>query len=410
MTLAEFSTEFDLLYNNIGSLNSPGLTEYEKSVFLTKAQDDIIKSYFNPIYNKAQEGFDDSPKRQYDFSSLICNTTLYEANAYNKEASSLLEKIDKRSKIFILPENCFLIINEVISDSNGIYSVIPISHEEYQRVLLKPYSLPAKRSAWKLSTDKKICNIGNYYNSAIQDYFYILSTSINNPLIITVKYSHNNNISSNFAVSDKAIQFPYKGVSLECPVKITTELATSTIKGYDYNISITVESDNILLSNKEVLNIIKHGFNLLSIESDQEGIKWINKDLTISIVALYLEGFVHTKTSDSSFSFYRGISVYTKSIPIPAIEVIGKFKNPIEYRLRYIKTPSPIILEDISSEGVTIRGEDSKTDCQLPSEIHPEILQRAVELAKATYSGEMTDIISIGNNSATEKGMIQYNK
>ena len=52
MTLQEFSNEFDDLYNNVMSNSAPGLDEYEKSVFLTKAQDEVIKNYFNPKGNK----------------------------------------------------------------------------------------------------------------------------------------------------------------------------------------------------------------------------------------------------------------------------------------------------------------------------------------------------------------------
>ena len=52
MELSEFSYEFDVLYNNITSNQAPGLDEYEKSVFLTKAQDEIVKSYFDPRLNK----------------------------------------------------------------------------------------------------------------------------------------------------------------------------------------------------------------------------------------------------------------------------------------------------------------------------------------------------------------------
>ena len=58
MTIQEFSNEFDVLYNNIMSNQAPGLDEYEKSVFLTKAQNEILKNYFNPKGNKYQEGFD----------------------------------------------------------------------------------------------------------------------------------------------------------------------------------------------------------------------------------------------------------------------------------------------------------------------------------------------------------------
>ena len=37
MTPIEFSTEFDVLYNNITSNQAPGLNEYEKSIFLLHA-------------------------------------------------------------------------------------------------------------------------------------------------------------------------------------------------------------------------------------------------------------------------------------------------------------------------------------------------------------------------------------
>ena len=62
MTNLEFSNQFEVLYNNITSNQAPGLDNYEKSVFLTKAQDEIIKSYFDPRTNKPQEGFDGSEK------------------------------------------------------------------------------------------------------------------------------------------------------------------------------------------------------------------------------------------------------------------------------------------------------------------------------------------------------------
>jgi len=37
MTTNEMSSEFDILYNQINSNQAPGVDEYEKSVFLTKA-------------------------------------------------------------------------------------------------------------------------------------------------------------------------------------------------------------------------------------------------------------------------------------------------------------------------------------------------------------------------------------
>ena len=81
MTNSELSNEFDVLYNSITSNQAPGLDEYEKSVFLTKAQDEITKSYFNPKTNKTQEGFDGNEKRQIDFS-MILRSAVYDTVEY----------------------------------------------------------------------------------------------------------------------------------------------------------------------------------------------------------------------------------------------------------------------------------------------------------------------------------------
>ena len=70
MTSLEFSNSFDIRYNNIMSNQSPGLDEYEKSVVLSAAELELVKNTFNPKGNKYQEGYDDSAKRQYDFSTI----------------------------------------------------------------------------------------------------------------------------------------------------------------------------------------------------------------------------------------------------------------------------------------------------------------------------------------------------
>ena len=81
MTNEEFSNSLDTLLNSYniqagfgeGSNKQGGiaLDEYEKSVLLTQAQDIIVKSYFYKTLNQQGQGFDDSTRRQVDFSSLI---------------------------------------------------------------------------------------------------------------------------------------------------------------------------------------------------------------------------------------------------------------------------------------------------------------------------------------------------
>ena len=47
MTNDEFSSQFDIYYNNVTSNAAPGLNEYEKSVFLTRASEDIVIELYN---------------------------------------------------------------------------------------------------------------------------------------------------------------------------------------------------------------------------------------------------------------------------------------------------------------------------------------------------------------------------
>ena len=145
MTTTEFSNQFDVLYNNISSNAAPGINEYEKSVLLTKAQNEIIKNYFNPKGNKYQEGFDGSAKRQIDFSELTTTakiTTVATGTSY-----------DKRGKLYALPEKLMIIIQESITTDNGDFQVIPIKFDEYMRLMSKPYKEPLKWQAWRLITD-----------------------------------------------------------------------------------------------------------------------------------------------------------------------------------------------------------------------------------------------------------------
>lgn len=153
MTVNEFSNQFDVLYDNITSNKAPGLNEYEKSVFLTKAQDEIIKNYFSPKGNPKQDGYDDTPKRQADFSKLI--------KVQIKEMVSGAT-FDPRSILYEMPDDVFIVVNEQIHfvDSRGevedMRQVIPISFSEYSRLMSRPYKEPLKYQAWRLLTLNEI--------------------------------------------------------------------------------------------------------------------------------------------------------------------------------------------------------------------------------------------------------------
>lgn len=173
MTTQEFSNEFDVLYNNIMSNQAPGLDEYEKSVFLTKAQLEILKNYFNPKGNKYGQGFDENAKRQIDFSTLI---TVAKPSQYTPDGSYV--KFDDRSQLYKMPQDILLMLNETgINTVDGVkrlVSIIPMNYEEYARLMSKPWKQPLKNQGWRLfqSTDGVdfISEVVIKYNSSLTDY------------------------------------------------------------------------------------------------------------------------------------------------------------------------------------------------------------------------------------------------
>ena len=145
MLISEFSDQFDVLYNNITSNQAPGLNEYEKSLFLTKAEKEIVKNYFsaNSTGNTLKQGFDDSAKRQADFSTLMKVNVCTSATA--------TAKIDDRSSVYSFPTDVFIPINETIKTTTGkILQVIPLRYDEYTRLMSKPYKRPLKNQVWRL--------------------------------------------------------------------------------------------------------------------------------------------------------------------------------------------------------------------------------------------------------------------
>jgi hypothetical protein len=56
------------------------------------------------------------------------------------------------------------------------------------------------------------------------------------------------------------------------------------------------------------------------------------------------------------------------------------------YKIRYIRRPCPIVLVDLPNE-LEIDGFTKEQDCELNPILHPEILQKALEIAISTRGG-----------------------
>lgn len=376
MTTQEFSNQFDILYNN-ASNSAPGLDEYEKSVILTKAEKDLVRDYFNSRTVKTGEGFDDSQKRQYDFSTLLrtvkleLKSLLLYFNGYLKDFNIF----DNRSLIYVAPPDFFLSINESIIDNNNRrYSVLPISYSEYNRLMSKPYGYPLKRQAWRIISDSSL-TLGEYSGT------YVV-TSDTNKLLIVIR-----------SKSSKDLFFHIRRDSLSTGDTMKDPIIT--VKDKFIDIQLLIPKDRMVnywsryLQNEDALKRGKLDEYIYPLDGTKNG-TWPVED--IKPVDIYIPSY-KTQTGES--------------VSAPVFEIIGNFPSfEIEYNMRYVRTPKPIILVDLSEvqEGLSIDGYNKITECELPANMHEEILQRAVELAKATYQGDLNSIIQTGNISGTELG------
>lgn len=175
MTLDEFSNEFDIRYNNIATNSAPNIDEYEKSVYLTRAQLQLVKNYFNPRGNKYQVGFEQSSKRRAELNNLV---TSY--NTLTTPQGGDVAKFSTDSKFFLIPSDVFLIVDETIyvrdkdceeeqSDllegpglnteekiiSNIIktqksINVFPKTHDELRVQSRNPFKKVNKNKAWRI--------------------------------------------------------------------------------------------------------------------------------------------------------------------------------------------------------------------------------------------------------------------
>lgn len=152
----EWEERFDVLYNNITSNQAPGLNTYEKSVLLTKAQDEVLKNHFSAGSqgNTLKEGFDDSAKRQIDFSMLT------KSDPVSSFSSSGTFDPRPESRSVVLPSGIMMIINEIVKvqRNNNFVNliVVPLRFDEYNRMMAKPYKRPLKNQAWRLINSENV--------------------------------------------------------------------------------------------------------------------------------------------------------------------------------------------------------------------------------------------------------------
>jgi len=116
LTTQELKNEFLIHYNAIATNSAPGLDDFEISVFLTKAQLELVKNYYNPDGNKYKKGFENSEKRRVDLKELVKDNK-------STQIVTSTSKIHKDSKFFKIPDDVFLIVyDEATISSTDCYN------------------------------------------------------------------------------------------------------------------------------------------------------------------------------------------------------------------------------------------------------------------------------------------------
>lgn len=77
----EWSREFDLHYNNADN-SAPYLNTYEKSIYLTTAQDEIVKDHYSGK-NQYLEGFENSEHIRRGLDILVNRISLIPSSLYS---------------------------------------------------------------------------------------------------------------------------------------------------------------------------------------------------------------------------------------------------------------------------------------------------------------------------------------
>lgn len=178
MTNPEFSDAFTTLLN---SFNTPAkfgeqasdreivLDEYEKSLYLTKAQEEIVINLYNGK-NPYRDSFESTEEMRRYLDDLV------KTKVYKEEDKIEGIGVSSKSLFFKLPSDIAFITMEQITyndESLGCYNgskadVYPITQDEYSRVKDNPFRGPTKYKAIRLDAGDETVELISKY--AIGEY------------------------------------------------------------------------------------------------------------------------------------------------------------------------------------------------------------------------------------------------
>lgn len=176
MTLEEFSDKFDVLVNSYGVRSIAGditFDEYEKSVFLTKAQEAIVLSLYNGK-NPYGESFESVEENRRYLANLVASAQLLPiTNSYGTPIG-----VSSNSSFFTLPSQLWFITYEAVTVDNGkcgngTLRVYPVKQDEYQAIKDNPFRGANDRRALRLDLSEGNVEIVCKYNVTTYNIRYV---------------------------------------------------------------------------------------------------------------------------------------------------------------------------------------------------------------------------------------------
>ena len=204
MTLEELSNEFDVIVNSYDNSQSLVFNEYEKSIYLTKAQEYIIKDLY-----RNYEGTE-------ELNSYL--KTLIKDKTYTIEDSTNIELNYPDNFLYILKE--YANINTTCKSNNRV-DVLPITQDEYNEVVENPFRgskskvLRLEENKIKLITDLPIIS---YTMTYLSNPSPIILVDLPNGLTINNESKKSTTIETSESIHreilDKAVQLAIQSKTL----------------------------------------------------------------------------------------------------------------------------------------------------------------------------------------------------
>ena len=200
MEVRDFSDKFDVLISSYalrasyGNTDSPGsieLDEYEKSVLLTKAQEELVLGLYTGK-NISGESFEQTEELRRYLSSLVKEAVLSPITTTNGNVLGM----ESTSKFFTLPEDLWFITYESakVSDAKcenmSVMDVYPVRQDEYHKLKKNPFRGANDRRALRLDLSENNVEIiskqtvTQYYVRYLQKLHPIILTDLEDGMVI----------------------------------------------------------------------------------------------------------------------------------------------------------------------------------------------------------------------------------